>query len=259
MEEVKNKESNVDSPNEEKKVTSLLETESDFSFKVGDQVINSKIRVFDDGSTQYDIPDGVDEQLFKDNVPSTQALINRANFKKNEEIRMLKEQVKTFEGNQEKSVLPNEPIVTSSGKESNNSLSYKSYGFDTEEEFAEFIIDSPEKYAKRTMELTNEMVSHITGTVSKKLENSQLEATLKNQASTDKLDYSEYQKFIQEQGLGKSGKSYSLFKKLSFADRVNNESLKEKQQKSVSYRKTGSPTNAVKSGSGKIDWNDPLA
>lgn len=253
-----NRESNVDSQaTEETQVkATLIEAETDFSFKIGDKRIDSKITMFDDGSYEYEVPDDVDEEDFKKYAPSPKALMNKANFQKNDRIRSLEEEIKAIKQAKGEAV-KDEPIERQGNVVDSNELTYKDYGFDSEDEFAEYIVDNPGEYAKKTMQLTNNMLKRITGEVSKKFEATQLENTLRNQANVDKLDYNEFVKFANEYGMQANSKTYNLFKKTAIADRDKEESLRDKQKFSVSYRSTGSPTSTINNNN-RVDPNDPL-
>lgn len=255
MADIKDREGNVDPANNEEVNVSLVKSESEVSLKIGDNLVNTKYRVYNDDRIEFDIPEGMEQEEFEKYAPSAQALINKANFEKNNTIKRLEEENRRLKG---EGVKTEEPIKEAEGNDPEYKLTPQDYGFNTEQELIEYIEDYPAEYARKTTALHNKLLNTLAHNINNKLTTSQTENILRNQAGADKLSYDDFVNFTKENDLKLNSKSYSLFKKVSIADRERDVSLKDKQNVNISFRKTGVDPSA-KINNTKIDWNDPLS
>lgn len=256
MDVIKDREGNVDPANNEEVSISLVKSESEVSIKIGDKLIRTKYRVYDDDKVEFDIPEGMEQEDFEKYTPSVQALINKANFEKNDKIRNLEEENRRLKSDVKDT---QEPIDKATGNEIEYKLTPQDYGFKTEEEEIIYAEDYPVEYARKTRELHNKLLNKLANNLTNKLTVTQTENILRNQANADKLKYEDYVKFTKENELSLNTKSYGLYKKIVIADRERDVSLKNKQDSSITFRKTGvDPSAKSNSGKSKIDWRNPL-
>lgn len=255
MADIKDREGNVDPAGNEEVNVSLVKSESEVSIKIGNELVRTKYRVYDNDNVEFDIPEGMEQEEFEKYTPSVQALINKANFEKNDRIRSLEEENRRLRGDGKEVEEP----IEKTGNEIEYKLTPQDYGFNSEEEELAYAEDYPVEYARKTKELHSKLLNKLAHNLTNKLTATQTETVLRNQANADKLNYDDFVKFAKEYEIPLNSKSYGLYKKSAIADMEREVSLKSKQDSSILYRKTGVDPSAKSNKTSKIDWvKDPL-
>jgi len=202
---------NVTQPSNDETIIRVEKSKANVQIKVGEEFVTTEYTLFDDDSIDVKTPEGVDEIAFQEafNKVSPEALKNKAGYAKNLHVKELEAQnaklMEQLEGKTKVEPPKGNDVV----------LTPQKFGFTTQEELDDFMIDEPEEYNKRLPQIITNEVNAKIGKLDAKWETTQRATVLQNQAKADGIELSAYEAWLQEKGFAKNTSSYSVFREMT--------------------------------------------